>query len=269
MDITKLSINQKTTIHWSLPECIDGCVRHKIPSIGIRREKIKEIGVKESALLLRNSGLKVSSLCFAGNFPYLNSNQRRERLDDNRRAIEEAFLTKANVLVIVGGVLPNGDIKRALSLIERGIDELLPYAQDSNIKLGIEPLHPMFAASHSALVTMEETNNLLDHYDSPYLGIIIDAYHVWWDPKLYEQIERSKKRIFGFHVNDWITPIYDYYTSRGMMGDGFIKLKQIRKAVEKAGYEGPIEVEIFNSKLWDTSYDEVLELCKERFRKYV
>jgi sugar phosphate isomerase/epimerase len=53
--------------------------------------------------------------------------------------------------------------------------------------------------------------------------------------------------------------------NRGMMGDGVIELRRIRAAVERAGYAGPIEVEIFNERVWSTPLDSLLPLMKERY----
>lgn len=269
LDLSRCSINQKTLINWSLQECIEGCIRHSIPWIGVRREKIQEIGLKNSVKILSESGLKVSSLCFAGGFPYKESAQHKEKLAENLKAIEEAVSIGAYTLVILGGVNRQLTLETTRALIESGIEELLPYAQDAQVKLGIEPLHPMYAADLSALVTMQEVNDILERLNSPYAGMVIDVYHVWWEPKIYEQIARSKNRIVGFHVNDWITPITDIHTSRGMMGDGVIEIQRIRQAVDSAGYTGPVEVEIFNKELWSTPYDEVLKIITDRYQKYV
>ena len=49
------------------------------------------------------------------------------------------------------------------------------------------------------------------------------------------------------------------------MGDGVIPIRELRQEVEGAGYEGPVEVEIFNRALWDLPGDQALELIKTRF----
>ncbi len=43
----------------------------------------------------------------------------------------------------------------------------------------------------------------------------------------------------------------------------------MREAVDALGYEGPIEVEIFNEALWATLEDKVLTLTKERYIGHV
>jgi len=48
-------------------------------------------------------------------------------------------------------------------------------------------------------------------------------------------------------------------------GDGVIDLRRLRGAVERAGYTGPIEVEIMNEAVWNTPLDTLLPLIKERY----
>ena len=82
-------------------------------------------------------------------------------------------------------------------------------------------------------------------------------------------IAKSAGRIYGFHVNDWLVPLPDTLMGRGMMGDGVIDNHMLRLAVDQAGYDGPIEVEIFNRIIWDSDPDQVLEQMIDRFTRLV
>jgi sugar phosphate isomerase/epimerase len=123
----------------------------------------------------------------------------------------------------------------------------------------------MFAGDRSVIVGLAESITLAEKFDAHQVGVVIDVYHVWWDPDLYAQITRAKGRILGFHVNDWIVPPPDHLKGRGMMGDGVIEIQRIRRAVEAAGYDGPIEVEIFNQALWDAPGEDVMKQMVERY----
>ncbi len=268
-DYTRLSLNQVTTNHWSLPEAVDGCARAGIPTIGIWRNKIAEIGLEASRKLVRDAGLHVSSVCRGGMFPAATREERAERIADNRRAIDEAAELHAETLVLVCGPAPDRDLKAARRMVEDAIAQLVPYAQERNVKLGIEPLHPMFAAERSCITSLKEANNLAEKFDSKTVGIVVDVYHVWWDAMLEREIARARGSILEFHVSDWLVPTPDMYLGRGMMGDGCIDIRYIRSLVEAAGYWGFIEVEIFNQSIWDRPGDEVLELMKERYIAFV
>ncbi|NGP45177.1 sugar phosphate isomerase/epimerase [Bacillaceae bacterium SIJ1] len=267
--LDRLSLNQITTDRWSLQEAVDGCVRAEIPWISVWRHKIAEVGLKESKRIIADSGLHVSSICRGGMFPAATASEREERIDDNRRAIEEAAELGTDVLVLVCGPAPDRDIAGARQMVADGIEQLIPFAESHGVKLGIEPLHPMYAADRSVINTLQQANDMAEVYEAHQVGVVVDVFHVWWDPYVYQEIQRASGHILGFHVSDWIVPVPDLFKGRGMMGDGVIELRKLRNAVEAAGYQGPIEVEIINQAIWDQPGDDVLALMKERYKEHV
>src|SRR5207237_8861323 len=122
-----------------------------------------------------------------------------------------------------------------------GLARLVPYATGRGVRLGIEPMHPAFAAERSCITTLREARCLVERFDAATVGLVADVYHIWWDPDLYEELARAAGRIVGFHVSDWLVPVHDVLMNRGVMGDGVIALRRIRGAVAHAGYAGPIE----------------------------
>ena len=267
--MSRLSLNQITVDQWTLKEAVEGSVRHDIPWLSIWRHKIEEIGLKQAKKLVKDSGLKVSSICRGGMFPAATKKERAEKIDDNKRAIEEAAELGTDTLVLVCGPSADKNIDEARKQVADGIDQLVPYAKDYGVKLAIEPLHPMFAADRSVINTMDQANTIAEKYDPSEVGVIVDVYHVWWDPHLYKEIERAKGRILGFHVSDWKVPMPDMFAGRAMMGDGVIEINRMRKAVEAAGYFGPIEVEIINKEFWNQDGNKVLQGIKEAYENHV
>ncbi|GCF08417.1 sugar phosphate isomerase/epimerase family protein [Dictyobacter arantiisoli] len=268
-NLDRLSLNQATTQHWSVREAIEGCVRAGIPWIGLWRAQVAQTGLAESARIVRDTGIQVSSLCRGGWFPAATAAERQQRIDDNRRAITEAAELHTKVLVLVCGPAPDKDIQAARGMVEDALNILLPFAQQYGISLAIEPLHPMYAADRSVITSLSEANTLVEKFAHPYLGVMIDAFHVWWDADIYEQIKRASGHILGFHVSDWLVPLPDILNGRGMMGDGVIELRKLRTAVDAAAYRGPIEVEIFNPTIWDMPGDQLLELMGRRYLAHV
>ena len=267
--ISRLSINQYTLKNWTIPQLLEGCAAEKIPFVALWRDKIAEAGLNETLKLLDGSGIKVSSLCRGGFFPAETIDLQTRNLEENYRAVDEAAAIGAEVLVLVCGGIVNHDLDRSRKMVAEGIARLLPHATQAGVKLGIEPLHPMFAADRSVIVSLSQANEIIESLKSPDLGVVIDVYHVWWDPAVYSEIARGSGHIVGFHVNDWIVPVPDMLHGRGMMGDGVIEIQRLREAVNSAGHTGPIEVEIFNQHLWRKSGKELLQLVKDRFLSYV
>jgi sugar phosphate isomerase/epimerase len=264
-DASLLSFNQATAERASLPDVIEACARHGVPGISIWRHKLAQTGLERAARLVRDAGLRVSSLCRGGMFPAPTAAERRAKIDDNRRAIDEAATLGAEVLVLVCGAAPDRDIGAAREMVADGIAAIAPYAAERGVRLGIEPLHPAFAAERSCITTMREARLISERFDSANVGVVVDVYHVWWDPERAEEIARLGDRVAGYHVNDWLVPVKNVLMNRGMMGDGVIELRRIRGEIERAGYRGPIEVEIFNEEIWQTPLDELVRLTKERF----
>ena len=266
--LQRLSFNQMTADPWSLEQVVRNCSTSSVPYIGVWRHKLDGNAVKASAMI-RKEGLRVSSLCRGGWFSAPTAEERRERNADNRRAIEEAALLGAPVLVIVSGPAKGQTLGDARATVLDGLLEVLPDAEKAGVTLGIEPLHPMYAAERSVVVTLKQANDLADQLSSPAAGVIVDVFHVWWDPEVMQQIERAHGKIAGFHVSDWPVPLPGILMGRAMMGDGVIELRRLRQAVDAAGYRGPIEVEIFNDEIWKGADDGLLERVRQRFVEHV
>jgi sugar phosphate isomerase/epimerase len=267
--VDRLSINHYSVWQLSLEQFVAECRRQSISYVGLWREKIRETGTEKAKRLIGEAGLQVSSLLRAGFFPYADEQQRKKTTEENRRTIDEAVAIGTELVVLVcGGISPSG-LVTSRRMVEDGIAELVPYAAERGVRLGIEPLHPMFAADRSVIVTLAQAIELAQHFPPATVGIIIDAYHVWWDPALERDIARASGHIFGFHVSDWILPIPDILNGRGLMGDGYIDFSGLVSQVEQAGYEGPIEVEIFNKAFWQLPGATALARIKDRFAKLI
>lgn len=266
--LERLSFNQMTADPWSLEEAVRQCAGNGVPYIAVWRHKL--VGdVSKASALIRSEGLKVSSLCRGGWFSAPTAQDRRDRVADNRVAIEQAAMLGAPLLVIVSGPANGQTLEDARATVRDGLREVLPDAEKAGIKLGIEPLHPMYAAERSVVVTLKQANDMADALASSAAGVVVDAFHVWWDPEVMHEIERARSRIVGFHVSDWPVPLPDILMGRGMMGDGVIELRKLRQAVDATGYDGPIEVEIFNDEIWKNADERLIPLIQQRFSEHV
>jgi sugar phosphate isomerase/epimerase len=266
--LERLSFNQMTADPWSLEQSVRNCSRSGVPYIGVWRHKLDGDAAKASAMI-RDAGLRVSSLCRGGWFSAPTAEERRKRIADNRIAIEEAAALGAPVLVIVSGPAHGQTLADARATVLDGLREVLPNAEKAGVILGIEPLHPMYAAERSVVVTLRQANDMADQLASPAAGIVVDAFHVWWDPEVMHEIARARGKIVGFHVSDWRVPLPGILMGRAMMGDGVIELRHLRQAVDAAGYSGPIEVEMFNDEIWKNADDRLIERIQQRFLEHV
>ena len=154
--------------------------------------------------------------------------------------------------------------------IKDGIAAVIPDAAAAGVKLTIEPLHPMYADTRSAINTLAQANDMAEELKSPWVGVAIDVYHLWWDPFLEQEIKRCGKKgnLSAFHICDWKVPTTDFLFDRGLMGEGCIPVRQIRYWVEEAGFKGFNEVEIFSHAYWKEDQSEFLGKIIKAYRQH-
>jgi sugar phosphate isomerase/epimerase len=270
--LARLSLNQRTTANWTLREAIDGTLAAGLGSIGLWREPVAEAGLAAAARWIEASGLRVSSLCRGGFFTAADPAARRAAHQENVRAIEETAELGAPTLVLVPGGLPDGskDLVGARARAADAIAELAPIAKQHGIVLGIEPMNPIFAADRGVVSTLGQALDIAEQFAADEVGVVVDTFHLWWEPGVEEQIARASGRIVSYQVCDWITPLpADTLLSRGMMGDGHIDFPTFTRAVATAGYRGDVEVEIFNADVWAASGADVLATMSRRYVELV
>jgi sugar phosphate isomerase/epimerase len=268
--LSRLSLNQRTTASWTLPEAVQGCVDAGLGAIGIWREQLAEVGLDEACRLVAESGLRVSSLCRGGFFT--NPAEAESAEANNRQAIEEAAALNAATLVLVPGGLPPGDrdLEAARDRAARAIGKLVPYADELGVNLGIEPMNPIYAADRGVISMLAQALDIAERFDAADVGVVVDAFHVWWEPGLSDQLQRAGQRIVSYQICDWITPLpADTLLARGMMGDGHVDFTALTRSVAAAGYRGDIEVEIFNADLWAAPPADVVDTMSKRYLELV
>ena len=259
-DLSRLCIHTITTKPWTVETSAEKFAKAGVKGITVWRDTLAGRDIKKTGQLIRDNGLSIVSLCRGGFFPAATAADRAKALDDNRLAISEAHALGAPLIVLVCGAVPGQSLVESRKQITDGIAALLPECKAANVKLAIEPLHPMYADSRSAVNTLGQANDMVEALKSPYVGVAADVYHLWWDPALETEIARCGKlnALFAYHVCDWRTPTTDLLLDRGLMGEGCIPLRQIRAWVEATGFKGFNEVEVFSNRLWAMDQDEYL-----------
>jgi sugar phosphate isomerase/epimerase len=262
--LERLSLNQATIPSWSVAQAAEGCARAGVGWLGLWRHRVAEVGLEASARALGDAGVRASSLCRGGWFLAAEAGGPADRRSDNRRAVEEAAALGAPVLVLVCGPAPDRDLVGARARIGEAVAELSEHAQACGVRLGVEPLHPMYCGDRSVIVTLAQAASLARTAGHE-AGVVVDTYHVWWDPDLAAQIAAAGDLILGYHLADWLVPTPDMLNGRGLPGDGLIDFGHINRLVAAAGYRGPVEVEIFNPKVWAMPGHETLRRVVERY----
>ncbi len=298
----RLSINTATIKKATLAEALELSKAAGLSHIGLWRDKVADVGLDTAVDLVKASGLQVSSLCRGGFLTAADAPGQAAALADNHAAIlEAAALGTTEIIMVVGGLPdfsvspgavdrtagdrtageaaggPSGpaggkDLVLARRRVAERLAELVPFALDHGVRLVLEPLHPMYAADRAVLSTLGQALDLAAPHPAAAVGVVVDTFHVWWDPSLREQIARAGAggRIASYQVCDFNLPIAaDALLSRGFMGDGVIDFASIGAWVSEAGYSGVVEVEIFNEDIWNQPYATVIDTVKARFTELV
>lgn len=274
-DLRCCSINT-ATLGFQAPigEVIDAVARVGFGGVALWRREVEGQDVKAIGKRIRDAGLTTTGYCRSTYIPSPTRAGFELNVEANRKAIAEAALLGASCFVMVVGSLPAGskDMAAARAQVAEASGLLATIGKSVGVRIALEPLHPVYAADRSCLTLMSEALDMCDAIegatDDPWLGVMPDCYHIWWDPNVARDIARAgkAKRIFGFHVCDWLVPTEDALNDRGMMGDGVIDVRGLRDMVEATGYRGPVECEIFSSRnWWKRPMAETLRACVARF----
>ena len=268
--LDRLCVHTITTKPWSIEEIIENYPKAGVRAVSIWRELLENRDPTKIGEQIRAAGMEVTSLVRGGFLTGRTGAEIQASLDDNRQAIDEANALGAPMIVMVCGAVPGQSIQKSLSQIRSGLETLLPYAERHGVKLGIEPLHPMYADSRSTICTMKVANELAENLNSAHIGVVVDVFHLWWDPDLENECKRCGEHgnLFAFHICDWKLDMEDMLNDRGLMGEGVIRIREIRSWVEAAGFDGFHEVEIFSNYLWERDQKEVLERIKQAYLEY-
>lgn len=271
-DTSMLALNTATLGHnleghgfgWSPEQIIDACAEKGFGGIVFWSRELGNRAI-EIGERVRAAGMQVTGLCRT---PYLTGRDAGSD-DEIRASIDMAASLEAPVLTIVtGGTEPKSlGLSESRKRLAERLAKHTDYARKANVTLALEPLNPMFGGNRTCLFTVRDALEVCELVQAENIGIAIDVYHVWWDTQLAESLKTASGRILGYHICDWLEDTRDMLLDRGMMGDGVADLKEIRRAVEAAGYSGFCEVEIFSAEnWWKRPPAEVLDTIVDRFQ---
>jgi len=266
-ELSKLCIHTITTKPLPFELACESYAKIGAKGISIWRDAVADLDYKKVKECLSRNNLSPVSYVRGGFFPSIDENKRKLAIADNIKMLEEASELEIPLLVLVPGADPSQSLDVSRDQIKQGIETILPHAEKYNIKLAVEPLHPMFADTRSAITSLKQANEMVENLNSDRLGIAIDVYHLWFDDDLENQIKRcgENNNLYAFHICDWNVPTVDMLNDRGLMGEGCIDLKKIRGWVEEAGFDGFNEVEIFSTKFWESDQIEFLNKIKHAY----
>ena len=261
MSPSQLAVHTFTNQPWSIHECIENYARAEIGGISIWRETLAGQDLKKVRKHLADSGLTPVSLVRGGFFTGKTLGDRHAAIATNLAALNEAEVLGLPSIVLVCGATLGQSPAENLAQIEEGIRAIIPAAEAANIKLSIEPLHPMYAADRSAIASLRDANRLAQRINHPLVGIAIDTFHVWWEIDLETEIKTcaNNGHLFAFHICEF-KPDFDHpLLDRGLPGEGVNATPRILEMIRKTHFTGLTEIEIFSRKYWAMNQHDFLQ----------
>lgn len=260
----RFAINQITTPDLSCGAAIDLYARHGIQGIAYWVDHVRNAGgARKVSRRAREAGLFAASLCTSA---WMTEGDLATAIDENKQRLDMAAELGAPVLVMVvgGATSTKRDIAADRARVADGLAILSEHATTVGVSIGLEPLHPMYAASRSCLNTYAQCQVLMNEI-GPVASIVPDIYHCWWDPEFHAGLSGTDpRRISTFHLCDWLADTRNF-RDRGMVGDGVADISGSLNVLNRIGYEGDFELEIFSERdWWRRDPEDVVRIAAER-----
>ncbi len=269
----ELSLNQATTRPYPLVAIAEAAMRAGIRHIGLWIEPVEEIGMARTKRLLADTGLSVSSVCRAGFVADKEGAELRAAIDGVKRALDLSYDVGSPMLTFIAGGLPAGDrgIRSAELRVRAALEELEPHARAAGVRLALEPLHPLFVGSRSVVTTIAQALRVVAGLPVESVGILIDSYATFWDPNFHDDVAAAGARIAGYQVSDFALPLPTPENMFGRLfpGDGETDFAPLTASIRRAGFTGPVEVEIFNEDIWKLPLETIISRTVDGFKRHV
>jgi len=264
-----LSINEVTTFRWSFEEDVQRYADAGVRGIGVWRQKLTDYGEEKAAELLKEKGIKASTLLWAGGFTGSDGRSFRDSIDDGLEAVRQAALVGAPCLVVYSGARAGHTHNHARRLFRDALRELAAAAKEANVVLAVEPMHSGCAADWTFLTTVEDTLTVLDQAESPdHVKMVFDTYHMGFHPRIAARIGDFVNRIALVQLGDGKNPP-EGEQSRCRLGEGSIPLGELVSALRGAGYNGYYDVELIGEEFDDADYASLVMHAKQSFARLV
>jgi sugar phosphate isomerase/epimerase len=248
----KLSFNDMVASPRRLDELLRLGKQVGMTGIGLHINLVEEFGIQYATELVRASGITVTNYSAVGHWASgVDYGGRPRTHSDVLRNLDEALELGTDIVGVTGGRLADGDkdLESARARVVDGIAELVPHAKQRTLKLAIEPVHPSFPGSGLVFPTLRYTLDVIDALGGDAcLGVLLDTYHVWWEPDLPAQLRRAADRVFIVQVSDWSPAmVAENPRHRAMLGEGCIDFNVFLGNLP--GFDGWFDNETINTKL--------------------
>ncbi len=247
----RLSFNDMVAAPRRLDELLAAGEQAGVTGVGLHIHLVEEFGVDRAVELLRAKEIVATNYSAVGHWASgVDYGGRPRTFADVMRNLDEAVMLGTDIVGVTGGRVAEGEknLESARRRVMDGIHELIPHAKQRNLRLAIEPVHPSFAGSGLVFPTLRYTLDVIDALGGdPCLGVLLDTYHIWWEPDLAVQLRRAAGRVFIVQVSDWSPAMAaDNPRDRAMLGEGCIDFELFLDNLPE--FNGWFDNEVINAR---------------------
>jgi sugar phosphate isomerase/epimerase len=239
----RFSISQITTLPSSFEDDLRVYREAGAEGIGIWEIKLEAGREEELLAALRASGLESTNAIPAvpsiAPIPIPGPEDPAERVEAYCAGLRRLVPFAPSAVVVLTGA---GE-RRA---IVDGLRRIAAEARALGLRIGLEPYSRHGGADWTIVNTIPEAVELIEEAGvAEDVGILFDVWHLWDSDGLEEHIEAEIGRIAGVHVSD-VREQTRSFADRVLPGDGVADLPGILAALDRAGWDGFYDLEIFS-----------------------
>jgi sugar phosphate isomerase/epimerase len=248
---------------YPLERFFDDCVEAGATGVGLTERALGELSLVTIKEMLKARNLAVTSVNSAGFFLWGEAEKARKQREINTFLIEASNALEASALTTIDGGLndvgkgASANVRTLRRKVLSALPSLIEAASEKGVRLGIEPMHPSRMANKSLLNTLSQTSDMLSQFSE--LTVMLDAFHVWWEPELESFIRTYASRISCVQLtgvqlseNPAMAPF------RCAMREGNADIKELIHMLRAGGYTGPFEFELFTHELAGREVSDVI-----------
>ncbi len=234
--------------------------------IGIIEEKLRPGQDAELLAAFEASGL-TATVCLPTNvavlpvrppLAYGGPEDTEERIELMCNSIRRLAPFRPDCIVVGTGSEVGYSADEARSIAIDGLRRAAAVAADCGTRLALEPCRRELGFDANFLDGLQSTVDLIDEIGAQNVGVCYDVYHHWDEDDILTVTQAHAQRVFGVQLNDWREPPRSN-ADRLLPGDGSIDVPALIAALERGGYEGWYDLEIFSDDgRWGTALPDSL-----------
>lgn len=253
----RISVNQMTTYRWSLDEDVAHYQSAGVAGIGVWRRKLSDFGNERGAMLLRDSGLAVTSLSYAGDFTGAGGQSFDDSMDDAYDALRLAAQIEAGCLVVMTGSRAGHTRSHARQLVCDALHDLGDSGRALGVQIAVQPMHCQPLGRWTFLTTLEATLDLVTRCNHSQVGMVLDTFHLGREATLCQRMPELAPWVKIAAVCDALrSPRSD--DDRCPPGDGILPVGDILRALDECNYQGWYDLQLFGSDCWKSDYRQLI-----------